>query len=71
VTPFEIVVDRDLCLGAQNCKHIAPDVFQIDDEGLAIVVSSDPARVQVVLDAVQSCPSGAISLLRHRTEPLG
>ena len=71
MTPLHIVVDRELCLGAQNCKHIAPAVFEIDDEGLAVVISSDPAHVQAVLEAAQSCPSGAISLVGHPTETLG
>ena len=35
MSQLQIIVDRELCLGAQNCKHIAPDVFEIDDEGLA------------------------------------
>ena len=71
MSQLQIVVDRDLCLGAQNCKHIAPDVFEIDDEGLSRVISSDPARVQVALEAEHSCPSGAISVTGHSAEPLG
>jgi ferredoxin len=71
VTQLQIFVDRDLCLGAQNCKHIAPDLFEIDDEGLAVVISSDPAREQVSLEAAHSCPSGAISVAGHRTETSG
>jgi ferredoxin len=62
VSELEIVVDRELCFGAQNCKHIAPNVFDIGDDGLSVVVSTDPAGFEAALAAAESCPSGAISV---------
>jgi ferredoxin len=65
---LHIDIDRELCLGAQNCKHIAPAVFAIDDEGLATVISHDAVHHDAVAAAVESCPAGAIALRAARPD---
>jgi ferredoxin len=62
-SPITVTVDRELCIGAQSCLHWAPGVFEIDDDGLAVVVG-DPASVtrEQLLKAVQDCPTQAITL---------
>ena len=59
-----VAVDPERCLGAQNCRHIAPEVFEIGDDGLSHVKSQDPAHYDLAVEAAQSCPSGAISVTR-------
>jgi ferredoxin len=56
-----INVDRNLCIGAAPCVAIAGDVFQLDDEGKAIVIgpSTDDANTQL---AAEACPVRAIFL---------
>ncbi len=56
-----IQVDRSKCIGAAPCVAIAGDVFQLDDEGKAIVVApvKDEANVRL---AAESCPVRAIFL---------
>ena len=47
------------CLGCGACTGICPDVFELDDEGLAKVIvaeTEDPA----VQDAIDGCPVGVI-----------
>ena len=47
------------CLGCGACTGICPDVFELDDEGLAKVIveeTEDPA----VQDAIDCCPVGVI-----------
>ena len=47
------------CLGCGACTGICPDVFELDDEGLAKVIveeTADPA----VQDAIDGCPVGVI-----------
>jgi ferredoxin len=63
--PLVIHIDRDLCIGAQNCVHRAPGVFAIDDEGLACVITGDlePYAAQVV-EAARDCPTDAIVVTR-------
>ena len=61
---LEIAINRDTCMGSGNCAFWAPGVFDLDEEGIAIVV--DPAAQpddQVIL-AAQGCPTQAISIVR-------
>ena len=47
------------CLGCGACTGICPDVFELDDEGLAKVIveeTEDPA----VQHAIDGCPVGVI-----------
>ena len=60
----EVRIDRDACMGAGNCQFWAPNVFDLDDEGVAVVV--DPAgdpEDKIVL-AARGCPTQAITVLR-------
>ncbi len=56
-----INVDRDLCIGAAPCVAIAQDVFQLDDDGKAIVIGPSVDDEQTRL-AAESCPTRAIFL---------
>lgn len=60
---YRISIDRSLCNGYGICEALAPDVFALDDDGLASLrngVSEDEA----VREACDSCPMGAISIVR-------
>lgn len=56
-----INISRELCIGAAPCVAIAGNVFQLDDEGKAILVgpSEDDATTQL---AAEACPVRAIFL---------
>ncbi len=53
-------VDRDLCIGCGLCVTISPDVFELDDEDIAVVISDTVD--ETVEDARDSCPTDAISI---------
>lgn len=55
------VVDRDLCIGCGLCPSIAPEIFEMDDEGkaIALVEETEDAAAQEAADA---CPVGAITV---------
>lgn len=55
-------VIRDNCIGCGACQAIAPNVFEIDDEGLSKVLTEDVAEKDSddFKDALESCPTGAI-----------
>ena len=56
-------VDKNICIGCGACQAIAPDVFEIQDDGLAGIcgnVSED--NKSDVIDASESCPTGAIKV---------
>jgi ferredoxin len=54
-------VARDLCIGAAPCVAVAGNVFQLDDEGKAIVIgpSTDDQNTHL---AAEACPTRAIFL---------
>lgn len=55
------VVDKDLCIGCGLCPSIAPEVFEMEDDGKAVALvaeTSDPAAQE----AADACPVGAITL---------
>ena len=56
-----INVARELCIGAAPCVAIAGDVFQLDEEGKAIVVGTSTDETNIRL-AAESCPVLAIYL---------
>jgi ferredoxin len=57
---IEIAIDRERCLGSQNCVRDLPSVFRIDDEGLAVVNEGARAPVDVLITVAGACPSEAI-----------
>jgi ferredoxin len=58
-------VDRDKCTGLGICESLAPDYFEVDDDGdlvqLKEVVS--PEDLQAVREAIDGCPTEALSLV--------
>ena len=55
-------VDRNLCVGAGNCVAIAPEVFAMDDEDMAVVVNPKGTDEDTIWKAAESCPMDAIIL---------
>lgn len=59
----KIYVDRKACIGVATCVVIAPEVFDLDDEGIAIVKEgAEKIDDNKILMAAQSCPVLAIHL---------
>ena len=59
-----VQVDRERCVGSGVCESLAPEVFEVDDDGLLVVHREEPDDEQLddVRDAVQSCPARALAL---------
>ncbi len=57
-----IEIDRDLCIGAESCVVVAPEVFEMDGENKAVLKNAVGADDQTILMAAQSCPVAAILL---------
>jgi ferredoxin len=58
-----VVVDRSRCTGEGICVGIAPAVFELDDEGIAVVVDPEGAERETIIEAAESCPSAAITVV--------
>ena len=52
---MKISVDRDRCVGSAYCQRIAPATFDLDDDGIAFVLGTDPAGT----DPAVPGPAGA------------
>lgn len=61
---MKVHVDASVCAGFGVCLGLSPDVFELHDDGYAIVrVGLVPQELEgVVRQAANQCPSGAISL---------
>ena len=57
-------VDRDVCMGSGNCVFWAPGVFDLDDDGIAVVVGDATGRDDEVRKAAANCPTSAIRVDR-------
>lgn len=57
-------VNKDICIGCGACQAIVPDVFELEDDGLASckVDSIKDELKDEVTDAAESCPTGAIEI---------
>ncbi|MFI7009555.1 ferredoxin [Streptomyces sp. NPDC050145] len=76
--PLEVWIDQDLCTGDGICVQYAPEVFELDIDGLAYVKSADdelltepgvttPVPLPLLTDVVASakeCPGDCIHVRR-------
>jgi ferredoxin len=59
-----LTVDPDRCVGSGSCEVLAPDVFEVDDDGVLTVLRPEPGEDEMpaVREAVTVCPTRALSL---------
>jgi len=58
-------LDKETCQGHGRCYALAPDLFDCDDEGYAVLrVAGDlePEQIDAARQAVDNCPEYAITL---------
>ncbi len=75
---LEVWIDQDLCTGDGICAQYAPEVFELDIDGLAYVKGSDEELLQApgatapvpltlltdVVDSAKECPGECIHVRR-------
>ncbi len=59
---LRIEIDRESCTGMAECIRIAPRVFALDEDNIAIVVDASAATREELLKAARECPTQAIRL---------
>ncbi|MFD3547672.1 ferredoxin [Streptomyces sp. NPDC058655] len=85
--PLEVWIDQDLCTGDGICAQYAPEVFELDIDGLAYVKSGEDELLQQagattpvpltllqdVVDSAKECPGDCIHVRRvsDRVEVFG
>ena len=60
----KVKLNQDMCIGCGACQALVPDVFEINDEGVAeVIVEVVPENLEEeVKDASESCPVNAIEV---------
>jgi ferredoxin len=60
----KVVVDFDSCASNGVCMGILPEVFEVRDDGFLYVLEEHPdeSMRDRLVEAVNSCPTGAISI---------
>lgn len=67
---FKVIVDDMLCEGNAMCMDVAPEVFDLNDDDLAVVLHEelDEDQRDKVEHAVQYCPKQALSVVAVTAE---
>ncbi len=73
---YKVKVDRALCIGAASCVAVAPDTFELDAEGKAVIKKKDGSMISDyvnysdindneanIKNAAMSCPVNAIIIM--------
>ena len=60
----KIYLDKKECTGCGLCSQIAPNVFQLNDEGVAEITDPEGASEDTIQQAIDECPVKCI----HREE---
>jgi ferredoxin len=61
---MKVNVDTNICAGFGVCLGLCPEVFELHDDGYAIVLVGEvpPEHEDAVRLAVSQCPSTAVSI---------
>jgi ferredoxin len=61
---MKVILDRVKCQGHGQCLLFASELFELDDDGIAILLNEHPDESQRanVLDAIRACPVRAIAM---------
>ena len=60
---MKVKVDKDVCIGSGNCEAQCPNIFTVVDGTSQVRVNPVPKNEEsCAQDAINGCPSGAISI---------
>lgn len=59
---MKVVVDFEKCTGLGICESMAPEFFEVNDDGELVLLKEDISddELQAVEEAVASCPTEAL-----------
>lgn len=62
---MKIRVNKDVCIACGACYAVAPEVYQMDDDGMSEVINEViPAELEdEAMEALEGCPTEAIYLV--------
>lgn len=61
---MKVILDRTKCTGLGICESLAPEFFEVNDDGELEVLKDDigPEELAAVEEAVAGCPTEALSI---------
>ncbi|MGL5330239.1 MAG: ferredoxin [Peptostreptococcaceae bacterium] len=61
---MKALVDKEICIGCGACTGVCPEVFDMDNDGLAVAITSeiDAEFEGTAAEAQDCCPVGAITV---------
>ena len=60
------VIDDSLCEGCGSCVELCPEVFEVREDEKAYVIGPDKCNTCNCQEAVDLCPTQAITLTQER-----
>ena len=59
-----VKVDRQTCIATENCMEVAPEVFEMDEEGI-VTFKQDAETIDRLrlIESCEICPVGALSVV--------
>ena len=62
---YEVVVNRDVCMGSGMCCLYAPNTFDIDEHTRSFVKDHHGDPIDRIRVAIEACPTGALRLVEQ------
>lgn len=67
------IINQETCIACGNCEGIAPDIFDLDDSGIAFVILDQNQgtipipedKVDTLEEAMEECPTESIKVADH------
>jgi len=61
---MKVTVDYDACASTGTCTRIAPEIFEIRDDGFLYVLQEEPPEAlrAKAEEAAEMCPTAAITI---------
>lgn len=64
------IINQETCIGCGNCEGIAPDIFDLNEEGLAFVkLDQNQGSVPIpedklgdLAEAIEECPTDSVKV---------
>ncbi len=60
---LQVSIDLNVCVGNAMCPHIASKTFELNDDRQSRVIDPDGDSRENVLEAAESCPVSAITVV--------
>jgi ferredoxin len=64
---MRIVVDHGKCSALGICESLAPDLFEVQDDGSLVILNERPESglCEAAREAVEGCPTEALSIIEE------